>query len=130
MRILHLGKYYPPDTGGIESINASLARGAVAAGMSRLGWVSRPSAMHELQAAAAVGQMGLVQAWESSFAQHGRHTAQILLTHDDLSDRKRYLNARSTLRTRESLRSSMSASKVPSAVVPAPVRRASISVFQ
>jgi glutamate 5-kinase len=54
--------------------------------------------MHELQAAAAIGQMGLVQAWESSFAEHGRHTAQILLTHDDLSDRKRYLNARSTLR--------------------------------
>jgi glutamate 5-kinase len=52
-----------------------------------------------LQAAAAVGQMGLVQAWESSFGEHGKHTAQILLTHDDLSDRKRYLNARSTLRT-------------------------------
>ncbi|CAD5106948.1 glutamate 5-kinase [Zestomonas carbonaria] len=82
---------------GVELVLVS--SGAVAAGMSRLGWVARPSAMHELQAAAAVGQMGLVQAWESSFAQHGRHTAQILLTHDDLSDRKRYLNARSTLRT-------------------------------
>jgi glutamate 5-kinase len=67
--------------------------------MSRLGWTSRPSAMHELQAAAAIGQMALVQAWESSFAEHGMRTAQILLTHDDLSDRKRYLNARSTLRT-------------------------------
>jgi hypothetical protein len=55
--------------------------------------------MNELQAAASLGQMRLVQAWESSFAEHGKHTAQILLTHDDLSDRKRYLNARSTLRT-------------------------------
>jgi glutamate 5-kinase len=76
-----------------------VSSGAVAAGMSRLGWTARPSAIHELQAAAAVGQMGLVQAWESSFAEHGTHAAQILLTHDDLSDRKRYLNARSTLRT-------------------------------
>lgn len=82
---------------GIELVLVS--SGAVAAGMSRLGWVSRPSAMHELQAAASVGQMGLVQAWESSFALHGLQTAQVLLTHDDLSDRKRYLNARSTLRT-------------------------------
>lgn len=73
-----------------------VSSGAVAAGMSRLGWTSRPSAMHELQAAAAIGQMVLVQAWESDFAEHGRRTAQILLTHDDLSDRKRYLNARST----------------------------------
>lgn len=81
---------------GIELVLVS--SGAVAAGMSRLGWASRPSAMHELQAAAAIGQMGLVQAWESSFGKHGRHTAQVLLTHDDLSDRKRYLNARSTLR--------------------------------
>ncbi|MET1081117.1 MAG: glutamate 5-kinase [Pseudomonas sp.] len=82
---------------GVELVLVS--SGAVAAGMSRLGWSARPSAIHELQAAAAVGQMGRVQAWESSFAVHGRHTAQILLTHDDLSDRKRYLNARSTLRT-------------------------------
>ena len=82
---------------GVELVLVS--SGAVAAGMSRLGWSSRPSAIHELQAAAAVGQMGLVQAWESSFAEHGKHTAQVLLTHDDLSDRKRYLNARSTLRT-------------------------------
>src|SRR5450830_507208 len=81
---------------GVELVLVS--SGAVAAGMSRLGWTARPSAMHELQAAAAIGQMGLVQAWESSFAEHGLHTAQILLTHDDLSDRKRYLNARSTLR--------------------------------
>lgn len=82
---------------GIELVLVS--SGAVAAGMGRLGWKVRPNAIHELQAAAAVGQMGLVQAWESSFARHGRHTAQILLTHDDLSDRKRYLNARTTLRT-------------------------------
>lgn len=82
---------------GVELVLVS--SGAVAAGMSRLGWTARPSAVHELQAAAAIGQMGLVQAWESSFGEHGRRTAQILLTHDDLSDRKRYLNARSTLRT-------------------------------
>lgn len=82
---------------GVELVLVS--SGAVAAGMSRLGWSVRPGAMHELQAAAAVGQMGLVQAWESSFDEHRRGTAQILLTHDDLSDRKRYLNARSTLRT-------------------------------
>jgi glutamate 5-kinase len=73
--------------------------GAIAAGMQRLGWSKRPGAIHELQAAAAVGQMGLVQAWESAFAQHALHTAQVLLTHDDLADRRRYLNARSTLRT-------------------------------
>jgi glutamate 5-kinase len=82
---------------GIELVLVS--SGAVAAGMSRLGWSSRPSAINELQAAAAVGQMGLVRAWESAFVAHGRYTAQVLLTHDDLSDRKRYLNARSTLRT-------------------------------
>ncbi len=82
---------------GVELVLVS--SGAVAAGMSSLGWSVRPSAIHELQAAAAVGQMGLVRAWESSFAEHGGRTAQVLLTHDDLSDRKRYLNARSTLRT-------------------------------
>ena len=74
-----------------------VSSGAIAAGMQRLGWASRPSAMHELQAAAAVGQMGLAQAYESVFSTHGLHTAQILLTHEDLSDRTRYLNARSTL---------------------------------
>ncbi len=73
--------------------------GAVAEGMLRLGWSRRPSALHELQAAAAVGQMGLVQAYEGVFQRHGMRTAQILLTHDDLADRARYLNARSTLRT-------------------------------
>ncbi len=76
-----------------------VSSGAVAEGMQRLGWQKRPSAVNELQAAAAVGQMGLVQMYESCFSQHDLHTAQILLTHDDLADRKRYLNARSTLRT-------------------------------
>ena len=76
-----------------------VSSGAVAEGMQRLGWKTRPVEVNELQAAAAVGQMGLVQMYESCFAQHGLHTAQILLTHDDLRDRKRYLNARSTLKT-------------------------------
>ncbi|MFW2134127.1 glutamate 5-kinase, partial [Ectothiorhodospira haloalkaliphila] len=76
-----------------------VSSGAVAEGMTRLGWSERPSALYELQAAAAVGQMGLVQAYESHFQKHGLHAAQVLLTHDDLADRRRYLNARSTLRT-------------------------------
>jgi glutamate 5-kinase len=74
-----------------------VSSGAIAAGMQRLGWTARPHAMHELQAAAAVGQMGLAQAYESCFSQYGLKTAQILLTHEDLADRLRYLNARSTL---------------------------------
>ncbi|RMF13615.1 MAG: glutamate 5-kinase [Gammaproteobacteria bacterium] len=82
---------------GVEVVLVS--SGAVAEGMVRLGWKARPSRLSELQAAAAVGQMGLVQAWEHAFQSHGVHTAQVLLTHDDLSDRKRYLNARNTLRT-------------------------------
>ena len=81
---------------GVELVVVS--SGAVAVGMSRLGWSRRPDQLHELQAAAALGQMGLVQSWEAQFKRHGIHTAQILLTHDDLSDRKRYLNGRSTLR--------------------------------
>jgi glutamate 5-kinase len=76
-----------------------VSSGAVAAGMMRLGWTQRPHSLHELQAAAAVGQMGLVQAYESRFQKYGLHTAQVLLTHEDLADRQRYLNARSTLRT-------------------------------
>ncbi len=75
-----------------------VSSGAVAEGVSRLGLPGRPTAIHEQQAAAAVGQMGLIQAYESQFKKFGKHTAQILLTHDDLSNRKRYLNARSTLR--------------------------------
>lgn len=76
-----------------------ISSGAVAEGMKRLGWLKRPRALYELQAAAAVGQMGLVQAYESQFQRHGIRTAQVLLTHEDSADRKRYLNARSTLRT-------------------------------
>jgi len=82
---------------GLEVVLVS--SGAVAAGMQRLGFTVRPHALHELQALAAVGQMGLVQLYESLFQQHGIHTAQVLLTHDDLASRERYLNARSTLRT-------------------------------
>ncbi|MBP9655740.1 MAG: glutamate 5-kinase [Rhodocyclaceae bacterium] len=74
-----------------------VSSGAIAAGMQRLGWTARPHAMHELQAAAAVGQMGLAQAYETCFSQYGLKTAQILLTHEDLADRLRYLNARSAL---------------------------------
>lgn len=76
-----------------------VSSGAIAAGMQRLGWTKRPHAMHALQAAAAVGQMGLTQAYETVFAQHGLKSAQVLLTHEDLADRNRYLNARSTLNT-------------------------------
>ena len=76
-----------------------VSSGAIACGMQRLGWSKRPKLVHELQAAAAVGQMGLAQVYEGAFAKYGLHTAQILLTHDDLADRKRYLNARSTLTT-------------------------------
>lgn len=76
-----------------------VSSGAIAEGMQRLGWKKRPSAVHELQAAAAVGQMGLIQVYESCFGEYGLHTAQILLTHADLADRERYLNARSTLST-------------------------------
>ena len=80
-----------------------VSSGAIAEGMQRLGWVKRPKEIHELQAAAAVGQMGLAQVYESEFARHGIRTAQVLLTHGDLADRERYLNARSTLLTLLSL---------------------------
>jgi glutamate 5-kinase len=76
-----------------------VSSGAIAEGIQRLGWKRRPRALHELQAAAAVGQMGLIEVYESCFREHGLVTSQILLTHEDLADRKRYLNARSTLRT-------------------------------
>jgi glutamate 5-kinase len=78
---------------------ALVSSGAIAAGMQRLGWRRRPHELHKLQAAAAVGQMGLIQAYESCFREHRLLTSQILLTHEDLADRKRYLNARSTVRT-------------------------------
>ena len=74
-----------------------VSSGAVACGVQRLGWGRRPKTVHEKQAAAAVGQAGLVEVYEAAFNKYGLHTAQILLTHDDLADRKRYLNARSTL---------------------------------
>ena len=96
-------------TGWVEQIAAAIRQkgvevvlvssGSVAEGMCRLGWSSRPHALHELQAAASVGQMGLVRTYEALFEQHGLITAQILLTHDDLSNRQRYLNARGTLLT-------------------------------
>lgn len=76
-----------------------VSSGAIAEGMKRLGWVRRPHEIHDLQAAAAVGQMGLAQAYEAGFLRHGLQTAQILLTHEDVADRRRYLNARATLRT-------------------------------
>lgn len=76
-----------------------VSSGAIAEGLVRLGFATRPSALNELQAAAAVGQMGLIQAYESAFRQHQITSAQILLTHEDLADRTRYLNARSTLQT-------------------------------
>ncbi len=76
-----------------------VSSGAIAEGMKRLGWMTRPHEIHELQAAAAVGQMGLAQAYESGFAKWNLKTAQILLTHEDIADRRRYLNARSTIST-------------------------------
>ena len=82
---------------GIELVVVS--SGAIAEGMSRMGLRRRPVELHELQALAAIGQMGLVQAYETCFQVHGIHTAQVLLTHDDFTHRERYLNARSTLRT-------------------------------
>jgi glutamate 5-kinase len=76
-----------------------VSSGAIAEGVVRLGWSNRPSALHQLQAAAAVGQMGLIRAYETCCQRFGLRTAQILLTHEDLADRQRYLNARSTLQT-------------------------------
>jgi len=76
-----------------------VSSGAIAEGINRLGWKHRPKTIHELQAAAAVGQMGLVQAYETCFQKYDVHTAQILLTHDDIANRKRYVNARRSLRT-------------------------------
>ena len=76
-----------------------VSSGAIAEGMKRLGWAKRPSVVSELQAAAAVGQMGLAQMYETQLAAHGLRSAQVLLTHADLADRERYLNARATLLT-------------------------------
>jgi glutamate 5-kinase len=83
-----------------QSIDVVLvSSGSVAEGMCRLGMKVRPRTLHELQAAASVGQMGLVRVFDDNFQKHNLHAAQVLLTHDDLSDRQRYLNARSTLLT-------------------------------
>ncbi|MGS2717991.1 glutamate 5-kinase [Eionea flava] len=82
---------------GIELVLVS--SGSIAVGITRLGWSERPTHIHELQAAAAVGQMGLVQTYEQAFQAFGLHTAQVLLDHDDLSNRERYLNAKYTLKT-------------------------------
>ena len=76
-----------------------VSSGAIAEGMKRLGWKTRPHEVHELQAAAAVGQMGLAQIYETKLRENGLGSAQVLLTHADLADRERYLNARSTLLT-------------------------------
>ena len=76
-----------------------VSSGAIAEGMKRLGWTTRPHELHELQAAAAVGQMGLAQMYETKLRENGLGSAQVLLTHADLADRERYLNARSTLLT-------------------------------
>ena len=81
-----------------------VSSGAIAEGMKRLGWTQRPRELNELQAAAAVGQMGLVQMYEAQLSLHGMSSAQVLLTHSDLADRERYLNARSTLLTLLSLK--------------------------
>lgn len=86
---------------GMEIVLVS--SGSVAVGMGHLGWRDRPKALHQLQAAAAMGQAGLIEAYQNNFKQYHLQTAQILLTHDDIADRRRYLNARSTLRTLLSL---------------------------
>ncbi len=82
---------------GIEFVIVS--SGAVAEGITRLGWDRRPTQIHQLQAAAAVGQMGLIQAYETGFQKYDRHTAQVLLTHEDVANRERYLNARTSIST-------------------------------
>lgn len=85
--------------GGAAREVVMVSSGAIAEGMKRLGWASRPHEIHELQAAAAVGQMGLAQMYETKLREQGMGSAQVLLTHADLADRERYLNARSTLLT-------------------------------
>ena len=85
--------------GGVRREVIMVSSGAIAEGMKRLGWATRPDEIHELQAAAAVGQMGLAQMYETKLREHGMRNAQVLLTHADLADRERYLNARITLLT-------------------------------
>ena len=83
---------------------ALVSSGAIAEGIRRLGWRRRPDALHELQAAAAMGQLGLARAWESAFRRHDLNAAQLLFTHDDFAHRERYLNTRTSLRTLLDLR--------------------------
>ena len=85
--------------GGVPREVVMVSSGAIAEGMKRLGWVARPQEIHELQAAAAVGQMGLAQMYETKLREQGMGSAQVPLPHADLADRERYLNARSTLLT-------------------------------
>ena len=85
--------------GGVPREVVMVSSGAIAEGMKRLGWATRPQEIHELQAAAAVGQMGLAQMYETKLREQGMGSAQVLPTHADLADRERYLNARSTLLT-------------------------------
>ncbi|WP_159910760.1 glutamate 5-kinase [Pantoea sp. 18069] len=87
------------DADGVRREVVMVSSGAIAEGMKRLGWKTRPRQVHELQAAAAVGQMGLVQMYETKLREQGVGSAQVLLTHADLADRERYLNARTTLLT-------------------------------
>ena len=84
---------------GVKREVIMVSSGAIAEGMKRLGWATRPTVVHELQAAAAVGQMGLAQMYETKLREEGVPSAQVLLTHADLADRERYLNARTTLLT-------------------------------
>ncbi|MEG1770236.1 MAG: glutamate 5-kinase [Comamonas sp.] len=87
------------DADGVRREVVMVSSGAIAEGMKRLGWKTRPKQVHELQAAAAVGQMGLAQMYETKLREQGVGSAQVLLTHADLADRERYLNARTTLLT-------------------------------
>ena len=87
------------DADGVRREVVMVSSGAIAEGMKRLGWKTRPKQVHELQAAAAVGQMGLAQMYETKLREQGMGSAQVLLTHADLADRERYLNARTTLLT-------------------------------
>src|ERR1700690_549809 len=101
-----------PDSAQMEQLTAQVAAqcragrelvlvtsGAVGAGMGALGFKKRPAGLDELQACAAVGQSRLMASYEQMFARHGLHVAQVLLTHEDLQDHDRHLNARNTLVT-------------------------------
>ena len=95
----HYAAHESDDGARILPETVLVSSGAIAEGMKRLGWKKRPREVRQLQAAAAIGQMGIAQAYENAFQRHGIETAQVLLTHEDLADRRRYLNARSMLKT-------------------------------